>query len=305
MWYNILIESLSKEYDMKKILTFQEIIFKLKEFWANQNCLIREPYDLEKGAGTFNPDTFLRSLGAEPWRVAYAEPCRRPGDGRYGENPNRLGFYYQFQTLLKPAPENILELYIESLEYLGINTKKHDLRFVHDDWKSPTLGAWGLGWEVWLDGMEITQFTYFQQVGGIALPSIPAEITYGTERIAMYLQGVSHFKDIQWNDNTTYGELHLDSEWDYSTYSFKVANKDLYFDLFDKFEREFQEALAHNAIFAAYDLAIKCSHIFNTLGSLGAISVTERESYILRVRSMTAKVAEAWVKRLENKKILK
>lgn len=284
-------------------LTFQQIIFKLKEFWANQNCLIREPYDLEKGAGTFNPDTFLRSLGDKEWRVAYAEPCRRPGDGRYGENPNRLGFYYQFQALLKPAPDNIIDLYTESLRYIGIDLNKHDLRFVHDDWKSPTLGAWGLGWEVWLDGMEITQFTYFQQVGGITLSSVPAELTYGTERIAMYLQGVEHFKDIQWNSTTTYGDLHLDSERDYSTYSFEVANQDLYFRLFNDFEKEFFRAIEANAIFAAYDLAIKCSHIFNTLGSLGAISITERESYILRVRTMTAKVAESWVKRLEKETI--
>ncbi len=283
-------------------LTFQDIIFKLKEFWAKQDCLIREPYDLEKGAGTFNPDTFLRSLGDEPWRVAYVEPCRRPGDGRYGTNPNRMGFYYQFQALLKPAPANILDLYIQSLEYLGIDITKHDLRFVHDDWKSPTLGAWGLGWEVWLDGMEVTQFTYFQQIGGISLPSVPAELTYGTERLAMYLQGVEHFKDIQWNDTTTYGDLHLDSEWDYSTYSFEIADQALYFRLFNDFEKEFFRAIQANAIFAAYDLAIKCSHIFNTLGSLGAISVTERESYILRVRAMTAEVAKSWVDRLESKK---
>ncbi|MGL5955800.1 MAG: glycine--tRNA ligase subunit alpha [Brevinema sp.] len=277
---------------------FQTIICKLKEFWAKQDCLIREPYDLEKGAGTFNPDTFLRSLGDKPWRVAYVEPCRRPGDGRYGENPNRMGFYYQFQALLKPAPDNILKLYTQSLEYIGINLKKHDLRFVHDDWKSPTLGAWGLGWEVWLDGMEITQFTYFQQVGGISLPVIPAEITYGTERIAMYLQGVEHFKDIQWNDTTSYGDLHLDSERDYSIYSFEVADQELYFRLFNDLEKEFERTIQKDAVFAAYDLAMKCSHIFNTLGSLGAISITERESYILRVRSMTAQVAESWVRRV-------
>lgn len=281
----------------KEALTFQEIIFRLKEFWAQHGCLIREGYDLEKGAGTFNPDTFLRALGNKPWSAAYAEPCRRPGDGRYGENPNRLGFYYQFQTLLKPAPDNVIDLYINSLEYLGIDVKKHDLRFVHDDWKSPTLGAWGLGWEVWLDGMEITQFTYFQQVGGITLPLVPAELTYGTERIAMYLQNVEHFKDIQWNKTTKYGDLHLDSERDYSIYAFEVADKDLYFKLFDSFEKECSHAVQAGAIFAAYDLAIKCSHIFNILGSLGAISVTERESYILRVRTMTSQVAHAWVER--------
>jgi len=283
-------------------LTFQEIILKLKIFWGKQGCLIREGYDLEKGAGTFNPDTFLRSLGEQPWSSAYIEPCRRPGDGRYGENPNRLAFYYQFQVIMKPAPNNIQDLYIQSLEEIGIDLQKHDLRFVHDDWKSPTLGAWGLGWEVWLDGMEITQFTYFQQIGGITLPIIPIELTYGTERIAMYLQGVDHFKDIQWNETTTYGDLHLDSEWDYSTYSFEVANQALYFRLFDDFESEFKEAIKANAIFAAYDLAIKSSHIFNMLGSLGVISVTERESYILRVRSMTSEVAKAWVNRLDSQK---
>ncbi|MGL4367482.1 MAG: glycine--tRNA ligase subunit alpha [Brevinemataceae bacterium] len=284
----------------KKALTFQEIIFKLKEYWAAQECVIREGYDLEKGAGTFNPDTFLRTLGDKPWRTAYVEPCRRPGDGRYGKNPNRMGFYYQFQCILKPSPDNILDLYIKSLEYIGVDVNKHDLRFVHDDWKSPTLGAWGLGWEVWLDGMEITQFTYFQQIGGITLTSIPAEITYGTERLAMYLQGVEHFKDIQWNNEFKYGDLHLDSEWDYSVYSFEVADQSLYFKLFDDFEKEFVRAIEADAIFAAYDLAIKCSHIFNTLGSLGAISVTERESYILRIRKMTAEVATHWVKRIEH-----
>ncbi|MGL5253497.1 MAG: glycine--tRNA ligase subunit alpha [Brevinema sp.] len=278
-------------------MNFQDIILNLKQFWGEQGCLIREPYDLEKGAGTFNPDTFLRALGNKPWAAAYAEPCRRPGDGRYGENPNRMGFYYQFQVLIKPSPDNIIDLYLQSLSRIGIDTSKHDIRFVHDDWKSPTLGAWGLGWEVWLDGMEITQFTYFQQVGGTSLPLVPAELTYGTERIAMYLQGVEHFKDIKWNDTTTYGDLHLDSERDYSTYSFEVADKSLYFRLFDDFEKEFFRTIEKKAVFAAYDLAIKCSHIFNTLGSLGAISVTERESYILRVRTMTAAVAKTWIER--------
>lgn len=284
-------------------MNFQDIILNLKQFWGEQGCLIREPYDLEKGAGTFNPDTFLRSLGSKPWAAAYAEPCRRPGDGRYGENPNRLGYYYQFQVLIKPSPDNIIDLYLQSLARIGIDTSKHDFRLVHDDWKSPTLGAWGLGWEVWLDGMEITQFTYFQQVGGIPLPLVPAEITYGTERIAMYLQGVEHFKDIKWNNTHTYGDLHMDSEKDYSTYSFEVADRTLYFRLFDDFEKEFARTIEKKAVFAAYDLCIKCSHIFNTLGSLGAISVTERENYILRVRSMAARTAQAWTEREEAVKI--
>jgi glycyl-tRNA synthetase alpha chain len=281
------------------MLTFQEIIFKLKKYWGEQGCLIREPYDLEKGAGTFNPDTFLRSLGPEPWNVAYVEPSRRPADGRYGENPNRLGYYFQFQVIMKPSPDNIQDLYLNSLSALGLELEKHDIRFVHDDWESPTLGAWGLGWEVWLNGMEITQFTYFQQVGGIDLVSIPAEITYGTERIAMYLQNVDSVFDIKWNDEFTYGDLHKQLEFEFSKYNFEIADIGLYRRLFDDFEKECFVAIESGAILPAYDLTMKCSHVFNMLDARGAISVTQRESYILRVRKMAGAVAKAFLERRE------
>jgi glycyl-tRNA synthetase alpha chain len=281
------------------MLTFQDLIFKLKEYWAKQGCLIREPYDLEKGAGTFNPDTFLRSLGPEPWKVAYVEPSRRPADGRYGENPNRLGYYFQFQVIIKPSPDDIQDLYLKSLEYLGIELKKHDIRFVHDDWESPTLGAWGLGWEVWLDGMEITQFTYFQQVGGIDLSPIPVEITYGTERIAMYLQNVNNYKDIKWNEYITYGELHQQLEYEFSKYNFELADIDLYRRHFDELESECFKAIEKGAVLPGYDLTMKCSHIFNILNARNAISVTQREHYIARVRQMANACASAYLKKRE------
>ena len=280
-------------------MTFQEIIFKLKEYWGKNGCLIREPYDIEKGAGTFNPDTFLRCLGPEPWSVAYVEPSRRPTDGRYGENPNRLGYYFQFQVIIKPSPDDILDLYMKSLEYLGLNLKEHDIRLVHDDWESPTLGAWGLGWEIWLDGMEITQFTYFQQVGGIDLTSIPVEITYGTERIAMYLQNVDNVFDIYWNEKFTYGDLHKQLEVEFSKYNFELADIDLYFKLFDNYEKECYKILNENLILPAYDLTMKCSHIFNVLDARNAISVTQRENYILRVRKMASACANAYLKKRE------
>ncbi|OHD57464.1 MAG: glycine--tRNA ligase subunit alpha [Spirochaetes bacterium GWF1_51_8] len=280
-------------------MNFQEVIFRLKEFWAKQGCLIREPYDLEKGAGTFNPDTFLRALGPEPWNVAYVEPCRRPADGRYGENPNRLGYYFQFQVIMKPSPDNIQDLYLQSLQYLGLNLQEHDIRFVHDDWESPTLGAWGLGWEVWLNGMEITQFTYFQQCGGIDLVSIPAEITYGTERIAMYLQNKKTIFDIQWNDEFTYGDLHHQLEYEFSKYNFEIADIALNNRWFDEYEGECFRALEMGAVLPAFDFTMKCSHTFNTLDARGAISVTQRESYILRVRKMAAAVAAAFLKKRE------
>jgi glycyl-tRNA synthetase alpha chain len=282
-----------------EMLNFQDLIFKLKEFWGKQGCLIREPYDLEKGAGTFNPDTFLRALGPEPWKVAFVEPCRRPTDGRYGENPNRLGYYYQFQVIIKPSPNNIQELYLQSLAYLGLDLKEHDIRFVHDDWESPTLGAWGLGWEVWLDGMEITQFTYFQQVGGIDLSPIPVEITYGTERIAMYLQNVNHFKDIRWNDDFTYGDLQMQEEKEFSRYNFELADIDMYRRHFDEIEAACFKTLEAGAVLPAYDLTMKSSHIFNTLQARNAISVTQRESYILRVRKMAMACAQAYLKSRE------
>ncbi len=281
------------------MLTFQDLIFKLKEYWGKEGCLIREPYDLEKGAGTFNPDTFLRSLGPEPWKVAYVEPSRRPADGRYGENPNRLGYYFQFQVIIKPSPDNIQDLYLKSLEFLGIVLQEHDIRFVHDDWESPTLGAWGLGWEVWLDGMEITQFTYFQQVGGIDLSPIPVEITYGTERIAMYLQNVNHYKNIRWNSEFTYGDLHEELEQEFSKYNFEIADIDLYRRLFDDYEAECFKTLGKDAVLPAYDLTMKCSHVFNILDARGAISVTQRESYILRVRKLASACAAAFLKKRE------
>lgn len=276
---------------------FQDVLDQLKIFWKSQGCVIREGYDLEVGAGTFNPDTFLRSLGNDAWATAYIESSRRPKDGRYGKNPNRLGFYYQFQVLIKPSPNNIIDLYLKSLEYIGIDLKTHDLRFVEDNWKSPTLGAWGLGWEVWLDGMEITQFTYFQQMAGIPLSSIPIEITYGTERLVMYLQEVDHFKDIQWNQDIKYGDLHLDSEQDYASYAFEIADPKIYFHWFESLETEFFRAIDKHAVFAAYDLVLKCSHIFNILDARGAISVTEREAYILRIRNMTTAVGKSWMNR--------
>ncbi len=279
------------------MLNYQEIILKLKQFWGNQGCLIREPYDLEKGAGTFNPDTFLRSLGPEPWNVAYVEPSRRPADGRYGKNPNRLGYYFQFQVLMKPSPNNIQDLYLKSLEALGLDLNEHDIRFVHDDWESPTLGAWGLGWEVWLDGMEITQFTYFQQVGGIDLQPTPVEITYGTERIAMYLQNVDRVFDIQWNNRFTYGDLHNQLEYEFSKYNFEIADVALHQRLFDDFEKECFVAVERDAVLPAYDFTMKCSHVFNILDARNAISVTQREGYILRVRRMAAAVAAAFLEK--------
>ncbi|MCX8029821.1 MAG: glycine--tRNA ligase subunit alpha [Brevinematales bacterium] len=273
---------------------FQEVLMTLKKFWAEKGCVIREGWDVEVGAGTFNPDTFLRVLGKKPWNVAYVEPCRRPTDGRYGQNPNRLGFYYQFQVIMKPSPIDIQEMYLESLERLGINTKEHDIRFVHDDWESPTLGAWGLGWEVWLDGMEITQFTYFQSVGGIDLDPIPVEITYGSERITMYLQDVDNVFDLMWNENVKYGDLQKYFEYEYSVYNFEFANTELYFELFNKFENEAKKLIERKLIFPAYDFVMKCSHIFNTLDARNAISITERANYISRVRELASLSAKLW-----------
>ncbi|MEM3526566.1 MAG: glycine--tRNA ligase subunit alpha, partial [Candidatus Jordarchaeaceae archaeon] len=273
---------------------FQEVLSRLKKFWSDKGCVIREGWDLEVGAGTFNPDTFLRVIGEKSWNVAYVEPCRRPTDGRYGQNPNRLGFYYQFQVIMKPSPSNIQELYLESLENLGINTKEHDIRFVHDDWESPTLGAWGLGWEVWLDGMEITQFTYFQAIGGIELNPIPVEITYGSERIAMYLQDVNNVFDLKWNKDVKYGDLQKYFEYEYSIYNFEEADIKLYLELFEKFESEAKRLIKKGLIFPAYDLVIKCSHTFNILDARNAISVTERAKYISRVRELASECAQLW-----------
>jgi glycyl-tRNA synthetase alpha chain len=280
-------------------VTFQNLILSLQNYWAQQGCIIQQPYDIEKGAGTFNPATFLRVLGPEPWKAAYVEPSRRPTDGRYGENPNRLQHYYQFQVILKPSPENIQELYLNSLESFGIDLNAHDIRFVEDDWESPTLGAWGLGWEVWLDGMEITQFTYFQQCGGIDLKPIPGEITYGVERIAMYLQGVDNVYDLEWTDGVKYGDVHHQTEVEYSHYNFEAADTDMLFKLFAMYEKECLRLVACELVYPAYDFVLKCSHAFNLLDARSAISVTERASYIGRVRNMSKLCAAGYVAQRE------
>jgi len=258
-----------------------------------------QPYDLEKGAGTFHPATFLRCLGPEPWHVAYVEPSRRPTDGRYGDNPNRLQHYYQFQVIIKPSPDNIQELYLDSLRHLGIDPLAHDIRFVEDDWESPTLGAWGLGWEVWLDGMEITQFTYFQQAGGIDLKPVSAEITYGTERIAMYLQGIESVYDLEWTQGITYGEIHHRDEFEFSTYNFQESNPEMLRDMFDKYEAECRNVISKKLPLPAYDYCLKCSHTFNLLDARGAIGVTERASYIGRVRALAKMCAEGYLQERE------
>ncbi len=277
---------------------FQDVIATLNEFWASKGCVILQPYDMEVGAGTFHPATFLRALGPEPFSAAYVEPCRRPTDGRYGENPNRLQHYYQYQVIIKPSPDDIQDIYLESLKALGIDPKEHDIRFVEDDWESPTLGAWGLGWEVWLDGMEITQFTYFQQIGGYDCNPVTVEITYGLERITMYLQKVENVFDIKWNEKITYKDIHFRGEVEYSIYNFEEANVELLRDLFDKFEKEANKLLDRGLVLPGYDFVIKCSHIFNLLDARGVLSPIERANYIGRVRGIAKKTAEVW---LENK----
>jgi len=274
---------------------FQDVLLKLQSFWAEQGCLIQQPYDIEKGAGTFNPATFLRVLGPEPWKVAYVEPSRRPTDGRYGENPNRLQHYYQFQVILKPSPDDIQELYLKSLRFLGIDPLEHDIRFVEDDWESPTLGAWGLGWEVWLDGMEITQFTYFQQAGGIDLSPVSGELTYGAERICMYLQGVDNVYDLKWNKETKYGDIHLATEQQHSKYNFESADVEMFQKLFDMYEAESLRLVEEGLVLPAYDYCLKCSHAFNMLDARGAISVAERTGFIGRVRNLARKCAEGYL----------
>lgn len=280
---------------MPKPLKFQELIQNLNDYWARLGCLIAEPYDLEVGAGTFSPHTFLRSLGPEPWKVAYVEPCRRPTDGRYGENPHRLQHYYQYQVILKPSPANVQDLYLKSLEASGIPPLRHDLRFVEDDWESPTLGAWGLGWEVWLDSLEITQFTYFQQCGGFDLDPICCEITYGLERIAMFLQEKESVFDIDWNDDVTYGEIHLQGEKEFSRFNFEAADIDLYREHFEDYEKEAYRLLKENLILPAYDLCLKASHTFNLLDARGAVSVNDRPRTIGRVRSLARACAEGYL----------
>jgi glycyl-tRNA synthetase alpha chain len=278
-----------------RALDVQGIILKLQQYWADYGCALGQPYDIEVGAGTFNPNTFLRSLGPEPWKVAYVEPSRRPTDGRYGDNPNRLQRYYQFQVILKPAPEDSQQIYLDSLEALGIDLVEHDVRFVEDDWESPTLGASGLGWEVWLDGMEVTQFTYFQKIGSVELEPISVELTYGIERIAMFVQQKSSVYDLEWVDGLTYGQVHHEDEVQFSTYNFEVADVDAQFKMFDMYEAECNACLEKDLPLPAYDYVLKCSHTFNLLDARGAISVAERTGYIARVRNMARAVAESYL----------
>jgi glycyl-tRNA synthetase alpha chain len=280
-------------------MTFQELILALENFWAEYGCIIQQPYDIEVGAGTSNPATFLRVLGPEPWNVAYVEPSRRPADGRYGENPNRLQHYYQYQVILKPSPIDIQEIYLKSLESFGVDPLKHDIRFVEDDWESPTLGAWGLGWEVWLDGLEITQFTYFQQAGGIELKPVSGELTYGIERIAMFLQAVDNVYDLKWNDEVTYGDVHHKGEVEWSIHNFEEADIPLQLRLFDEYERESLRLIEKGLVLPAYDYCLKCSHTFNILDARGAISVTERTHFIGRVRNLARRVAERYLQQRE------
>ena len=280
-------------------MTFQDVLLTLQGFWADRGCILVQPHDTEKGAGTFNPATFLRALGPEPWNTAYVEPCRRPTDGRYGENPNRLQHYFQFQVLMKPSPDDIQQVYLDSLTALGVDAGRHDIRFVEDNWESPTVGAWGLGWEVWLDGMEITQFTYFQQVGGIELDPISVELTYGVERIAMYLQNVDSVYDLTWSGDVTYGAVKHQDEVEFSRFNFEEADIPFHRELFDRYESECSRLLEKGLVLPAYDYCMKCSHCFNLLDARGAISVAERQKTIFRVRALAKGVAEAYVAQRE------
>ncbi len=279
---------------------FQDVILELNKFWARKGCVVVQPYDLEVGAGTFHPATLLKALGPEPWDVAYVQPSRRPTDGRYGDNPNRLQHYYQYQVILKPSPFDVQEQYLQSMKVLGIDPLDHDIRFVEDDWESPTLGASGLGWEVWLDGMEITQFTYFQMAGSIELHPICVELTYGLERIAMYLQGVDNVYDLQWNAKIKYGDVHHRQEVEQSTYNFEKADVPALFDLFKKYEAESMRMIKDALVLPAYECCLKCSHTFNLLDARGAISVTERTGYIARIRNLARGSAEAYLKQRED-----
>ena len=273
---------------------FQDIILRLQQFWARQGCVLLQPYDMEMGAGTFHTATFLRALGPEPWQAAFVQPSRRPKDGRYGENPNRLQHYYQFQVVLKPSPDNIQDLYLDSLRELGIDPAVHDIRFVEDDWESPSLGAWGLGWEVWLNGMEVTQFTYFQEVGGLACKPVLGEITYGLERLAMYLQGVENVYDLVWTDGVSYGDVYHQNEVEQSRYNFEVSDPAWLLRQFNDFEREAARLMDAGLALPGFEMVMKCSHTFNLLDARGAISVTERAAYIARVRTLARKVAKAY-----------
>jgi glycyl-tRNA synthetase alpha chain len=280
-------------------MNFQDVILSLQKFWGAKGCVLVQPYDLQVGAGTFHHFTLLKALGPEPWNVAYVQPSRRPTDGRYGDNPNRLQHYYQFQVLLKPSPLDVQDLYLQSLKALGIDPLAHDIRFVEDDWESPTLGASGLGWEVWLDGMEVTQFTYFQLAGSIELHPISVELTYGMERLAMYLQGVDNVYDLKWNNEVTYGQVHHQQEVEQSTYNFEVADVEMLFSLFNQYEAESRRIIDRSLILPSYEYCLKCSHTFNLLDARGAISVTERTGYITRIRNLARACAEAYLKQRE------
>jgi glycyl-tRNA synthetase alpha chain len=280
-------------------MNFQSLIATLNEFWSTQGCIIAQSYDTEKGAGTKSHHTFLRSIGPEPWSVAYLEPCRRPGDGRYGENPNRYQHYYQYQVLIKPSPDNIQELYLDSLRALGIKPEDHDIRFVEDNWEDAAMGAWGVGWEVWLDGMEVTQFTYFQQCGGIDCRPVSSEITYGLERLCMNLQGVDSIAKIQWNDTVTYADIYLQSEIEQCTYNFEASNPELLFTLFDLYQQEAEQLIARKLVMPSLDYVLKCSHTFNMLDARGVISVTERTRYIGKVRGLARQVAHLYLAQRE------
>ncbi|MBU0671778.1 MAG: glycine--tRNA ligase subunit alpha [Candidatus Margulisbacteria bacterium] len=280
-------------------MSFQEIISKLNQFWANYGCVIRQPYDTEKGAATMSPATFFGVLGPKPWNVAYIDPVRRPTDGRYGENPNRLFHYFQYQVVLKPSPLDVQDVYFDSLRSLGVEPAKHDVRFVEDNWESPTLGAWGTGWEIWAEGMEITQFTYFQECGGLPCKPVAVEMTYGLERIAMFIQKVDSVYDIEWTKGVKYGDVYLQQEKEQSKYNFEVADVETLSNLFQTYEKEAHRVLDQELVIPAYDYVLKCSHVFNVLDARGAVSVTERMAYILRIRKLARRCAKLYVEKLE------
>lgn len=284
---------------MSKKLTVQEMIRTLKDFWTSQGCLEMQSYDTEKGAGTMSPYTFLRAIGPEPWNACYVEPSRRPADGRYGENPNRLFQHHQFQVVMKPSPDNIQELYLESLKKLGINPLEHDIRFVEDNWENPSMGCAGVGWEVWLDGMEITQFTYFQQVGGLECDPVTSEVTYGIERLASYIQEVDSVYDLEWAKGVKYGEIFKQPEYEHSKYAFEVSNQEMLLQLFEMYEKEAHHLMEEGLVHPAYDYILKCSHTFNLLDARGAVSVTERAGFLSRIRNMARKVARTFVEERE------
>ncbi|KIM19198.1 glycyl-tRNA ligase [Apilactobacillus kunkeei] len=280
---------------MTEKLSMQDIILKLQQYWSSQGCMLMQAYDTEKGAGTMSPYTFLRAIGPEPWNAAYVEPSRRPADGRYGENPNRLYQHHQFQVIMKPSPENIQELYLDSLKELGINPEEHDIRFVEDNWENPSMGCAGVGWEIWLDGMEVTQFTYFQIVGGQEMNPVASEITYGLERLASYVQDVNNVFELEWSDGVKYGDIFKEPEYEHSKYSFEESNQEMLLKMFDDFETEAKKQIANGLVHPAYDYVLKCSHTFNLLDATGAVSVTERAGYLSRIRRMAREIAKAFI----------